>query len=314
MRSELARRGVHVRVFAPTDRPTRAGRGEPVQVLGDAAEVDLLVAAGPGLVDGPHRWHATDPAESAALRDAGVGGRVDVTAHPAVLLPRLLPREVLDKRLEYLRLMGWFPREGPALVTEGPAERILADHPGLAPVTLPGFLGLEDVAAAIAAADGFAGSPAGCLVALAYGKPAAASDDPEAFARAAKAAPDTELLERLQAEVDAWLDSLAEEARTRAVPSPPSTAALEAELQALRRAHRARAERANAERVVLADRVARAEAEAAAARHDADHLRQRVDEEGAARARFEAECAALRSTRTFRWTAAARAVYRRLRR
>jgi len=152
VRSELARRGVHVRVFAPTDRPTRAGRGEPVQVLGDAAEVDLLVAAGPGLVDGPHRWHATDPAESAALRDAGVGGRVDVTAHPAVLLPRLLPREVLDKRLEYLRLMGWFPREGPALVTEGPAERILADHPGLAPVTLPGFLGLEDVAAAIAAA------------------------------------------------------------------------------------------------------------------------------------------------------------------
>jgi hypothetical protein len=314
VRSELARRGVHVRVFAPTDRPTRAGRGEPVQVLGDAAEVDLLVAAGPGLVDGPHRWHATDPAESAALRDAGVGGRVDVTAHPAVLLPRLLPREVLDKRLEYLRLMGWFPREGPALVTEGPAERILADHPGLAPVTLPGFLGLEDVAAAIAAADGFAGSPAGCLVALAYGKPAEASDDPEAFARAAKAAPDTELLERLQAEVDAWLDSLAEEARTRAVPSPPSTAALEAELQALRRAHRARAERANAERVVLADRVARAEGGGGAPRPEADHLRQRVDEEGAARARFEAECAALRSTRTFRWTAAARAVYRRLRR
>ena len=314
MRSELARRGVHLRVFAPTDRPTRAGRGEPVEVLGDAGEVDLLVAAGPGLVEGPHRWHAADAAEEAELRDAGVGGRIDVTAHPAVLLPRLLPREVLDKRLEYLRLMGWFPPEGPALITEGQAERILADHPELAPVTLPGFLSLEDVAAAIAAADGFAGSPAGCLLALGYGKPAAADDDAEEFARAGKAAPDAELLQRLQAEVDAWLDSLAEEARTRARPAPPTAAALESELRALRRAHRARTERANAERVLLADRVARAEAEAAAARHEADHLRRRVDEVGAARARSEAESAALRSTRTFRWTAAARAVYRRLRR
>jgi hypothetical protein len=314
VRSELARRGVHLHVFAPTDRPTRAGRGEPVEVLGDTGEVDLLVAAGPGLVEGPHRWHAADAAEEAALRDAGVGGRIDVTAHPAVLLPRLLPREVLDKRLEYLRLMGWFPPEGPALITEGPAERILADHPELAPVTLPGFLSLEDVAAAIAAADGFAGSPAGCLLALGYGKPAAADDDAEEFARAEKAAPDAELLQRLQAEVDAWLDSLAEEARTRARPAPPTAAALESELRALRRAHRARTERANAERVLLADRVARAEAEAAAARHEADHLRRRVDEVGAARARSEAESAALRSTRTFRWTAAARAVYRRLRR
>lgn len=303
-----------MRVFAPSDRPTRAGRGEPVEVLGDAGELDLLVAAAPGLVDGPHRWHATDPAGEAALRDTGVAGRIDVTAHPAVLLPRLLPVEVLGKRLEYLRLMGWFPPEEPALVLEGSAERILAGHPDLTPVALPGFLSLEDVAAAIAAGDGFAGSAAGCLLALAYGKPAAAGDDPEEFARARKAAPDAELLESLQAEVDAWLDSVAEEARTRARPSPPRTAALESELRALRRAHQARTEQANAARVVLADRVTRAEAEAAAARHEVADLRRRLDEEGAARARFEAECAALRSTRTFRWTAVARALYRRTRR
>lgn len=302
-----------MRVFAPTDRPTRAGRGEPVEVVGEA-EVDLVVAAGPGFVDGPHRWHVTDPAGEAELRAAGVDGPVDVTAHPAVLLPRVLPQEVLDKRLEYLRFMGWFPREGGALVVEGSAERVLADHPELTPVTLPDTLSLEDVAAAIAAGDGFVGSPDGCMIALAYGTPAVGADDADEFARAVKAAPDTELLARLQAEIDAWLDAVAEEARSRAQPRPRSTADLESELAALRRAHRARTERANAERVVLADRTAGAEADAAAARDEAGALRRRLDEETAARARFEAECAALRSTRTFRWTAAARAIYRRLRR
>ena len=305
-----------MRVFAPTGRSTRAGRGEPVEALGEGAEVDVLVGVGAEPVEGPHRWHVTDPADEAALRAAGVDGRIDVTPHPAVLLPRLLPQDVLDKRLEYLRLMGWFPAEGGALVVEGSAERILADRPGLTPVTLPDFLSLEDVAAAIGGSDGFVGSPAGCLIALAYGKPAVSSDDPDEFARAEKAAPDTETLARLQSEVDAWLDSVAEEASSRAPARPPEppTAALQSELRALRLAHRARTERANAERVVLADRVARAEADAAAARREAQELRRRLDEESAGRARYEAECAALRSTRTFRWTAAARAMYRRLRR
>lgn len=282
--------------------------------MGDAGELDLVVGVGAELVDGPHRWHVTDPADEAALRAAGVDGRIDVTAHPAVLLPRLLPPDVLDKRLEYLRLMGWFPAEGGGLIVEAAADRILADQPGLTPVALPAFLSLEDVAAAIAAGEGFVGSPAGRMIALAYGRPAVPADDPDEFARAAKAAPDTELLARLQAEVDAWLDSVAEEAVSRARPSEPTTATLESELRALRRAHRARTERANAERVVLADRVARAEAEAAAARQDSEELRRLHQEESAARARFEAECAALRSTRTFRWTAAARGIYRRWRR
>lgn len=310
-------------------------------------------------LDGPGagaavRWHAVDAGRAAALRAAGVEGPVDVTAHPAVLLDRVLPPAVLEKRLQYLRLMGWYPTEGGAVVVQGgsgvpavlgPLRAVLADHPRLTPVVIelaegdaalaagladarvphrhvPASACLEDVAAAIAAATGFVGAaPAGCMVAACYGTPWAGlgATDPESLPAAFSAALDAgaEDPRQMAAEVDAWLDSVAAGAAEAAAarlpdgaPPAPDLTAMRSELRALRAAHRARAERASAERVVLADRMARAEAELAVLRPEAERLRERLEAEAGARAQAEAEIAALHATRTFRWTASAREVYR----
>lgn len=37
---------------------------------------------------------------------------------PLLLVPRVLAGETLARRLEFIRIMGWFPREGPALVVD----------------------------------------------------------------------------------------------------------------------------------------------------------------------------------------------------
>ncbi len=391
LRAELARRlpAAQLRIFAPTSRPTRSHRGEPVEVLGPrsptrvgdlADQLDFVLVTGwsvgpdsdPFLVEGlgariPTTWHATDRAEADAMRHAGVEGSVDVTPHPAVLLPRLMPAPVLEKRREYLRVMGWYPRESHALVIQGgPAiaadlasllpqvRQVLDDHPGLAPVLaelhqddetfarpvaeslrgwgrvyrIPASASAEDVSAAVAAATAFVGSsPTGQLTALAHGRPAVPLISgagkgqalPEAFARAVKAGAGEATLVQVQTEVDSYIDRIARAAAaTSRARHPdglpdPTRPALEAELQALRLAHRARVERSYAERTVLADHVARAEAEVTAFREEVDRLAQRAGEEADARARAEAECAALRNTRTFRWTSSARSLYRALR-
>lgn len=365
VRSELARRlpAASIRIFAPTDLPTRADRGEPAEALGPwspgreaelAAQLDAVVIGGAGLVDAERffveapagvaaRWHVTDPDEEAALRGAGVEGAIDLTAHPAVLAPRLFPAAVLAKRLEYLRLMGWYPHEGGALVVQGGDEqapallRVLDDDPGLALVVtgdhtladlgrpvfrLPAALSVEDITAAISAAEGFIGpAPWGCMTALAYGTPSVLlrpGPGPDslttALAHARKVAPGTDVLNGLQAEVDAWLDRVAAgalaAARSRPAAAGTTRPALESELRAVRLAYRVRVERGNVERVLLADRAARADTELASLRSEVEQLRATAATEAAERARYEAEVAALRRTRTFRWTATARALYR----
>ena len=404
--AELARRlpAARLRVFSAggAGRPTRADRGEPAEPLGRwspgratelAERLDFVVvggsrlapSGGPGaagdgdrfLVEGPGpggdvapgvRWNVVDRADEVALRRAGVAGDIDVTPHPVVLLPRLIAREVLDKRLEFLRVMGWYPREGGGLVVQGDEalvplvprvvgslRQVLDAQPGLSPVLvelhhddgdahfagalaaalggrvrrLPAAASQEDVAAAIAASSAFVGSsPVGCLAALAYGRPSVRTDGAaaehdgleKALAVALKSGAPERLLVRQQAELDAFFDTVARaaaaaaRARHRGHPPDPARPALEAELRALRRAHRARSERANVERALLADRVVETEADLGATVGELDELRRRAERESEARARYEAECDALRQTRTFRWTAAARRVYGKLNR
>lgn len=146
------------------------------------------------------------------LRHAGVDRQIDVVPDAALLLPGLFATEVLDKRLDYLRLMGWYPAEHDAIVVQGgkgmvqwvpelaaALAHLLQREPRLTVVVTElgdrggddGFadalvvalsgervfrqpaVGSTDVAATIAACSGFVGSSrAGIVSAVAYGRPA----------------------------------------------------------------------------------------------------------------------------------------------
>jgi polysaccharide pyruvyl transferase WcaK-like protein len=132
------------------------------------------------------------------LEAAGVEREVAVVPDPAVLLPRVYDRPVLDRALEDARLLDWFPSGGRVLAVQGnghlvPWARALADaikgrvaEGGWSVVTIeigpchgdgefahalhaalrgavplyhvPGTACLEQVAAAVAAATAFVGS------------------------------------------------------------------------------------------------------------------------------------------------------------
>lgn len=157
-----------------------------------------------------------DEASRRRLEAAGVDRKLEVIPHPGLLAARHFDREVLDKRLEYLRLMGWYPVAGQALVVQGDgaigrlapelAEAIagILDRRGdlsvvVADVPSPGPFGdfasalreamsersyrippeveVEDWIAAIVAASGFIGTSAdGYAVATAFGRPAVLLD------------------------------------------------------------------------------------------------------------------------------------------
>lgn len=67
---------------------------------------------------------ALDPGSDAraagldCLVELGAGGAIG-GLDPTLLLPRLFPPSVLARRLEYLRLMGWYPRNRRAVMVEG---------------------------------------------------------------------------------------------------------------------------------------------------------------------------------------------------
>src|SRR5204862_7486308 len=151
---------------------------------------------------------------------------IPVVPHPAVLADRLFAADVLRKRLDYLRAMGWYPEEGSPLVLQDEAgtapELAAAAHAGTVvvllalepwgqggqaaagpdrPFRLPSEVTLEDVTAAIAHAGAFVGtSAAGQATALAFGAPARASGQDVASAGSR---------EELQERADAELDGLA---------------------------------------------------------------------------------------------------------
>lgn len=152
-----------------------------------------------------------DDATKRLLQAAGVDCHLEDAPDSALLLPGLFPAEILDKRLDYLRLMGWYPREGRAVVVAARgtmlewapelaaslADRLAAEDDlsvvvaelgsrhgeaefssSLASSLPPervfrlSAAGSADVAAAIAACAGLVGSSrAEIVTALAFGRP-----------------------------------------------------------------------------------------------------------------------------------------------
>jgi hypothetical protein len=155
-----------------------------------------------------------DDASAKVLADAGVTREVLVVPPTALLVTRMFPSDLLRQRLDYLRLMGWYPPDGAAIVVQGGAamaERIddvaealsaiVASRPGTSMVVIetepadasladglaerlpelvrriPADAGVEDLCAAIAMADAFVGdSHAANVVACAYHRPRLAID------------------------------------------------------------------------------------------------------------------------------------------
>ena len=285
------------------------------------------------------------------LRRAGRRGPVDVVPDLVVLLGRVWEERVLARRLRYLRAVGAYPSEPPLVVQGGAAdlehvESLAASLRELAGGGLPvvvietaspedeGFastlvaalepharratpLGLQDVAAAIAHAAGFAGSsPAGAAAAVAFGTPALLFGwgDPVSRRAAAEALDEPGMLvERpvdvagafrevagrgdgargrraLEERLDRHLDEVARvaAAAARATPEPPDAAT-----SALLGALRVRGRMLAAQRWQMAERV--------------EDPRERIAE-------LERQLTELRNTKTFRYTSALRSWYERRRR
>jgi hypothetical protein len=324
-----------------------------------------------------------DVASGRWLEAAGVEREVVVVPHPGMLASRLYTAALVDQRLEYLRVMGWYPRRERALVVQGhrglgdrvdeiaPAlERLalvlggavivlveadpcrgdgdfadaLAGALAQTPFRIP-VAGIEDLVASVAASAAIVTSSAAlAATAASFGRPHAPADDPDALQESAP--PDRILA--LQGELDASFDrvaTIAEQAAAARDPQgdrSPGLDELLATLYALRRAHEAQGRRSAHERVVLADRVsdlaaalAAREAEVKAqqsavvehrrvieaqatelaeARAALERLTAHTADLEARAAAADAEMAALRATRTFRWSAPARSVVARARR
>ncbi|MCU1463363.1 MAG: hypothetical protein JWO37_3438 [Acidimicrobiales bacterium] len=268
------------------------------------------------------------------LEAARVEHEIDVVADSGFLIPRLLSKTLLEKRLRYLRVMGWYPADGPVVVVQGNrhlvdfsaaiADSLLAltaERPDLTIALLetgrgqgdhefaealshhlegkvarmPGATGIEDVAAAIAAAEMFVGiSFHGNVTAAAYDRPhvilnlncqsklagladaverpACLVDDvadlTDAMRRTMDRPPRSDVMPRLQAGIDKHFDRVAAIADASAAARRDlhrPRAATTAEVVALRRAHERLSQRIVAERVAMADRVVDLEQELAVA-------------------------------------------------
>jgi polysaccharide pyruvyl transferase len=168
------------------------------------------------IFDGSPYASVKDEVSKRRLEAAGVAREIEVAPDPAVLAARHFDREVLEKRLEYLRLMGWYPARGGPLVVQGdggaarfatalagPIARILKARGDPSVVVadissseggeefagalieslpessyrIPSEVEVEDWIAAIASASGFIGTSShGAMVAMTYGKPAVILD------------------------------------------------------------------------------------------------------------------------------------------
>lgn len=346
----------------------------------DPEEPDRFQAA----VEG--RPYVTVRDETSRERLAGLGVTADVVPDPVLLLPRLWGPDLLERRLRHLRAMGWFPPEGWTVVAQGnragvrhaedlaaaldriavgredPTVMIVATGPChgdeefadvlqrhlRTPARRVPAAGLQDIAAAVAASDGFVGSSLhGNITAFAYGRPHVAlgwggetklagfaeavgapeclapapEDAPAAFEKMESLGPRPEVLAALQARSDAHFDRVAELAVEASARGQGTAAAGEAGAEdlrdgsaRLREAYRARGRLLATGRWAAADRVARLEREVAALREEVGWLRGRVPELEEELAAKHGELEELRATRTFRYTAGLRGLYGRLRR
>lgn len=308
------------------------------------------------------------------LESAGVEAPIEVVPDTALLLSRIFEPQVLDKRLEFLRAVGWFPPEDvPALAVQGDrglvpfvpqlaeqVARLARDVDGLRPVLVEtgpchgdhefadrfqdAFEGqtdrlgpaasVEDVAAAIRGSAGFVGNSLhGNITAVAFRRPHVALNlkgqakleafagvvgDPDcviedanglanAFRRVNGPRRDpAPLLARIDAHFDRIAEIAAESATRRSRSATagragaageeprPDAAAIE------RRAREVRAQRAAAERRVLADRASELEALAAHHRAEEDRLRFELDRAGGEVRRLESQLAG-QSREANRW-------------
>lgn len=352
LRHELRRRLVdpEVRVFAPfgAERPTRFDAGEPAEPLGPfdsghaerlAAQLDLLVVVPPedGVADVAERYETGGAVEDRLgwLEVTALDGCEVVSAgeqpHPGLLVDRVLPAAVLDKRLRYLRLMGWYPPGDAVSVSERGGVLVARGADG--EVALPAGVAVEDVVAVLAAAE----------------RADLVSDAHRAVRDAYAGSTDDD-----RRSLDAWFDTITE----RAVDArgegherrlEERIDALEHHLRALETAYEARGRRLVDERLVFADHVdelqrefgvtrqevveareaaarsaeearqARAEADDAVAQRDeADALRREADrlreEADRLRAEADAELVALTGSWSWRLTRPLRALQALLRR
>src|SRR5680860_752412 len=67
-----------------------------------------------------------------AIEAAGLDREIIIPPSPALLLAHVLPRELLARRIDYLRLMGWYPERGGTIVIQA-SSRLLAVADELAP-------------------------------------------------------------------------------------------------------------------------------------------------------------------------------------
>lgn len=158
----------------PLGEPTVERRRELADETDCIVVTGAVGTAGPWVLDGlgadvevdcPVLWSAVDPGDRAADLAGPAADRpyaalldgytddttgepaADLTAvpDPLVLLPRVLGVGALERRLEFLRILGWFPHDGVALVVEAGAamgahaaavakalDATVADHPGAA--------------------------------------------------------------------------------------------------------------------------------------------------------------------------------------
>jgi hypothetical protein len=158
-----------------------------------------------------------DEASRLRLRRAGIESDVALVPDPLLLLPRAFPEELLARRLEYLKYMGWFPRSGkPLVIQQGPAfgERAdelaatlaaalerspipvvllelgpgegdgrladaLSGHPSVPTFRVPSGAAVSDTAAVLAHSRAFVGTSARTsLACFAFGVPAHVLDRP----------------------------------------------------------------------------------------------------------------------------------------
>src|SRR2546421_8375836 len=147
LRRELKARlpGAEIITFAPYGalRPTPRDGGEPAEPLGRwspdraaalTAGVDCVLVTRTDPFPDHDRLARSYGVDRAVLDELELEGWfIDGSARaaeercpvitfesdPVVLAPRLFSPDLLTKRLEYLWLMGWYPREGPAGVVAG---------------------------------------------------------------------------------------------------------------------------------------------------------------------------------------------------
>lgn len=205
-----------------------------------------------------------DGASKQHLEEVGVDCDLVLIPHPAVVASRLFPASLLHKRLEYLRVMGWYPRHDQALVVQGNRgllpqavevasglERLAEDLGGAAIVLLQAnpcdgdedfadavaaalrrrpfrvpVAGIEDVMACIAGSAAVVTSSAAlAATATSFGRPSGATNEVGRLGQP----PTADQLLALQSEVDVSFDrvaGIAEKAAAGRLPPEADNAGL----------------------------------------------------------------------------------------